>query len=257
MTADLLIDADMYLFQAASACEVETDWGDDKWTLHSDAGQVRRVFQEKITEFLDTIPGANRVVLCFSDPSRRSFRHDLTHTYKQARKGTRKPITYAAIRDELVAGDGEWSNYDYKTIIKPRLEADDVMGIVSTRAPGKFVIVSGDKDMQQIPGLLYYQGELRETSTAQADRYHLIQTLTGDATDGYPGCPGIGAIRAELFVDGKVWPELKPWQRVVRLFKESKAKLTEADALLQARLARILRNTEWDFEKSEVKLWQP
>jgi hypothetical protein len=41
MTVDLLIDADMYLFQAASACEVETDWGDDKWTLHSDAGDVR------------------------------------------------------------------------------------------------------------------------------------------------------------------------------------------------------------------------
>jgi hypothetical protein len=38
------------------------------------------------------------------------------------------------------------------------------MGIVSTRAPGKFIIVSGDKDMQQIPGLLYYQGELREMS---------------------------------------------------------------------------------------------
>jgi DNA polymerase-1 len=250
---DLLVDADMFLFQAASACEVETDWGDDKWTLHSDAGDVRRVFDEKLidirTEIVELGQDVGRSILCFSDPSRRSFRHDLTETYKQARKGSRKPLAYAAVRDQLTES--------YKTIIKPRLEADDVMGIVSTRAPGKFIIVSGDKDMQQIPGLLYYQGELRETSTAQADRYHLIQTLTGDATDGYPGCPGIGAIRAELFVDGKVWPELKPWQSVVRLFKESKANLTEADALLQARLARILRNTEWDFDKSEVKLWTP
>jgi DNA polymerase-1 len=245
---DLLIDADMYLFQAASACEVETNWGDDKWTLHSDAGEVRKVFNEKITEFMDELKG-NKAILCFSDPSRRSFRHDLTETYKQARRGSRKPLAYAAVRDQLTE--------QYKTIIKPRLEADDVMGIVSTRAPGKFIIVSGDKDMQQIPGLLYYQGELRETTTEQADRYHLLQTLTGDATDGYAGCPGIGAIRAELFVDGRIWPELSPWQRVVRLFKESKAKLTEADALLQARLARILRNTEWDFEKSEVKLWTP
>jgi 5'-3' exonuclease len=93
---DLLIDADMYLFQAAQACEVETDWGNDHWTLHSDASQVRRVFAEKITQFMDELKG-NRPILCFSDPSRRSFRHDLTDTYKQGRKGTRKPLAYAAV----------------------------------------------------------------------------------------------------------------------------------------------------------------
>jgi 5'-3' exonuclease len=112
---------------------------------------------------MDELKG-NRPILCFSDPSRRSFRHDLTESYKQARKGSRKPLAYAAVRDRLVAAHG---GETYKTIIKPRLEADDVMGIVSTRAPGKFIIVSGDKDMQQIPGLLYYQGELRETSTVR------------------------------------------------------------------------------------------
>jgi DNA polymerase-1 len=49
-------------------------------------------------------------------------------------------------------------------------------------------------------------------------------------------------------------PALGGWKSLCA-FK--KAKLTEADALLQARLARILRNTEWDFDKSEVKLWPP
>jgi DNA polymerase-1 len=238
----------MYLFQAASACEVETDWGDDKWTLHSDAGQVRRVFDEKMidirSEIVELGQDVGRSILCFSDPSRRSFRHDLTETYKQARRGSRKPLAYAAVRDQLTE--------QYKTIIKPRLEADDVMGIVSTRAPGKFVIVSGDKDMQQIPGLLYYQGELRETTPFHADIYHLTQTLTGDTTDGYSGCPGIGEVKAAKVLAGA---HHTMWQRVVDAFK--KAKLTEADALLQARLARILRSSEWDFEKSEVKLWTP
>jgi DNA polymerase-1 len=248
----------MYLFQAAQACEVETDWGDDKWTLHSDAADVRRVFDEKIAEFMDQLKG-ERPILCFSDPTRRTFRHDLTPTYKAGRKGTRKPLAYAAVRDFYVASKL------IKTIIKPRLEADDVMGIVSTRAPGKFIIVSGDKDMQSIPGLLYYQGELRETTQEQADKYHMMQTLTGDVTDGYPGCPGIGPVKAEQILnvretvpagaDPAPYQVRRMWRAVVEAFV--KAKLKPEQALLQARLARILRCSEWDFERSEVKLWQP
>jgi DNA polymerase-1 len=239
---DLLVDADMYLFQAAQAAEVETDWGNDHWTLHSDAGAVRRMFAETVDVFREAL-GGGKPILCFSDPTRRSFRHDLTETYKQARKKTRKPLAYAAVRDQLAE--------TYKTIIKPRLEADDVMGIVATRAPGKFIIVSGDKDMHSIPGLLYRQGKLTEVSEWEANRFHMLQTLTGDVTDGYPGCPGIGPVKAEaiLCANEPMWP------CVVKAFK--KAKLTEEDALLQARLARILRCTDWDFEKSEVKLWTP
>ena len=45
------------------------------------------------------------------------------------------------------------------------------------------------------------------------------------------------------------------WQSVVELF-ESKG-FTEEDALLQARVARILRYEDYDFEKKEVILWTP
>jgi DNA polymerase-1 len=243
---DLLIDADMYLYQVAQACEVETDWGEDRWTLHSDAGDVRQAFKRKIVQFMDEL-GQGKPILCFSDPSRRSFRHDLTSTYKQARKSTRKPLAYAAVRDQMAQ--------EFKTIIKPRLEADDVMGIVATRAPGKYIIVSGDKDMQSIPGRLYRDSTLVEISEAEADRFHMLQTLTGDVTDGYSGCPGIGPVKADAIVKTSSGRAADLWHRIVGIFKT--AGLTEADALLQARLARILRASDWDFNKSEVKLWVP
>jgi len=45
------------------------------------------------------------------------------------------------------------------------------------------------------------------------------------------------------------------WPSVVEAYK--KAKLTEEDALMNARCARILRASDWDFKKEEVKLWTP
>lgn len=246
----------MYLFQAASAAEVETDWGDDQWTLHSDAGVAMGLFRKRLEQFQDTFPGSN-VVLCFSDPTRRCFRHDLSDTYKANRNGTRKPLAYKALVQKAME---EW-----KTIVKPSLEADDVMGIISTRAPGKYVIVSGDKDMQSIPGMFYRtigsDPKVVTITEAQADRWHMIQTLTGDPVDGYPGVPGVGAVTAAKVVDGAALiigdgsPAYRVWCAVSREFL--KKGMTPKDALLQARLARILRASDWDFDKSEVKLWNP
>jgi DNA polymerase-1 len=73
----------------------------------------------------------------------------------------------------------------------------------------------------------------------------------GDATDGYGGCPGIGPKTAEKLLDkhGAVW------KTVVDAYL--KAGLTEEDAIMNARMARILRAEDWDFENNEVKLWTP
>ena len=39
------------------------------------------------------------------------------------------------------------------------------------------------------------QTELVDEKTA--DYYFMFQTLTGDTSDGYSGCPSVGAIKAE------------------------------------------------------------
>jgi DNA polymerase-1 len=85
-----------------------------------------------------------------------------------------------------------------------------------------------------------------EITEAEADRTHLIQTLTGDRTDGYPGCPGIGEKRAEAIADGG-------WSAVVESYE--KAGLGEEYALTQARMAYILRHG--DYKRGTVRLWTP
>jgi DNA polymerase-1 len=155
----------------------------------------------------------------------------------------RKPVVFQALRDYMI------DNWDCQ--LWHRLEADDVMGILATSKPNS-IIVSADKDLRTIPTRVYNPSKpdlgVIEVTRAEADRNHLIQTLTGDRTDGYPGCPGIGPARAEKIVDGG-------WEAVVECYV--KAGLNETVALSQARLARILRKGDYVKKTGLVKLWSP
>ncbi len=86
---------------------------------------------------------------------------------------------------------------------KPTLEGTTCWAS-SPRTPkgpkGEKIIVSLDKDMKTIPGFHYNQKHpelgIFEVTPKEADEWHLIQTLAGDQTDGYAGCPGIGMEKA-------------------------------------------------------------
>jgi DNA polymerase-1 len=130
------------------------------------------------------------------------------------------------------------------------------MGILATKFKGKTMIVTMDKDLKTIPGTLWHLNQKLEGTKIQvtdkdAWEWFLTQTLTGDVTDGFPGCPGIGPVSAKKLLETKG----ANWDTVKHAY--IKAGLTEDDALVQARCARILHASDWDFEKSEVILWTP
>jgi DNA polymerase-1 len=75
--------------------------------------------------------------------------------------------------------------------------------------------------------------------------------MAGDQTDGYGGVPGIGVKRAEALFKDKGYT----WKTVVSAFEEKD--LTEEDALVNARLARILTVEDYDFTRKEPILWTP
>jgi len=124
------------------------------------------------------------------------------------------------------------------------------MGIFATKHTGN-IIVSPDKDMKQIPGMLWNFDESFTITQAEGDRWHLIQSMAGDNTDGYAGVPGIGVKRAVALFEEKGYS----WKTVVNAFKEKG--LSEDIALENARLARILTNEDYDDEKMKPILWTP
>jgi DNA polymerase-1 len=114
------------------------------------------------------------------------------------------------------------------------------------------MIISDDKDMKTIPTKIYrpMSNEFLDISFAEADKNFLTQALTGDSTDGYKGLSGVGIKKAEAILGSR-----PHWGAVEDAYL--KAGYTKEEALTQARLARILRSSDWDYDKEEVKLWTP
>jgi DNA polymerase-1 len=245
----LLIDGDIAVFKAASASEEAIPFEDDLIVSVGNPEKALALLQTEMDDLQETLK-ADAVVLCFSDPARRYFRHDVLPTYKAHRVGStgKKPLVFPALYEAACKV--------YQTYVRPNLEGDDVLGILSTSKTlieGEKIIVSIDKDMQCIPGLLYRDGEVKIVTDREADYYHMYQTLIGDSTDGYSGCPGVGPVGAK-----KVLDPIEPcqwWSAVVETF--TKHGFGESYALQQARVARILRASEYNFKKKEAILWNP
>lgn len=240
----LLVDADLTCYQATASAESEVQWDIDTWTVDTDLDHAKDRFDFHISEYKKQT-GVSEIKLCFSGSN--IFRKDIYPEYKGNRK-SRKPVGYSAMK--------KWCMDTYPSFMKDTLEADDAMGILATKFAGKTISVSMDKDMLQIPGKFFRlspngPNEMMDITEESGNYWFLMQALTGDATDGYPGLPGTGPKKAEelLKKHGAVWKTVED--------AYIKAGLTAEDALVQGRLARILRDTDWDFDKEEVKLWKP
>lgn len=249
----LLIDGDTLVFEAAAANEYEAQWEPWLWTLHANLDAAITQLKDSINEIVTKLK-ADHFVIALSDDAR--WRPSVMPMYKRGRG--RKPVIYKALR--------EYCHEVYDVKQRPTLEGDDVLGILATHPTligGEKLIVSIDKDMKTIPGrhLNYshargtddWEALVRSVTQDQADSFHLLQSLMGDKTDGYPGCPGIGPVKAEKLLLGQ--PLSTAWSIIVAAYQ--KAGLSEEVALQNARVARICRHTDYDFQKKEVILWHP
>ena len=253
-----LIDADILAYQASSTVERPIKWNDDLWTLHAFESEAQEHFDHMVKTITEKA-GCDTYVLCWTDSA--NWRKDVLPSYKSNRVATRKPIVLSAIR--------AWAQDNYESRTIPTLEGDDILGLMATDPTmlNKVIICTIDKDLKTIPANHYNfaKDELFSVSVHEANLYHMMQTLTGDATDGYKGCPSIGGVTAKKILD-KVIEEATPWatqqQLDVMMWKAvvatyAKAGLGEEEALVQARVARILRYSEFAFKQGTVQLWNP
>jgi len=235
----LLIDADFIVYKNCAATETELDFGNDVIVVTSNFSDAYTATTRELTRIKDKFGSFSDVILFFSDSE--NFRKKILPEYK-GHRNRKKPCGYKRVINEL--------KKEYKVIIKPTLEADDAMGIYATKYPGN-MIVSPDKDMRQIPGKLYNFDEVFTVSKEDGAKWHLIQTMAGDQTDGYKGLEGVGVKRATALFEEKGYS----WKTVVDAFQEKG--YTALTARVNAQLARILTVDDYDFDKKQPILWNP
>ena len=241
----LLIDGDILVYRWAFGAEHAIDWGDGVWTLHADATEACAMLDDNVARLMDMLE-AKSVVVALT--GRKNFRKQLWPGYKANRAKQRKPLCMPAIRDHVCAR--------YTTLLADTIEADDALGIAATKPgdpPGR-VIVSEDQDLLQIPGWHYRPSDpsrgVFAVTAEEGRKLHLVQTISGDPTDNYPGCPGWGPARARKLIDAE-----PTWATVVKTYEG--AGLTAHDALVQAQLAKILTYDLFDRQKRIPRLWTP
>lgn len=287
----LLIDGDVIAFISAAAVQrtVQDSYGNVKpfGDLREGEIAVDSLLARYVKAF--AADGATLKV-CLSDPDD-NWRYQVRRDYKDNRdedgKFGNRPLLLLPLKKYL--------REKYGADHLPGCEADDYLSLLMTRpqqdipnghAPS-VICIGRDKDFKSIPGWHYQLPKtLRDEpltpfyiSAPEADRWHLVQTIAGDVTDGFKGVPGIGMKRAEQILDEarKFVPEegvltrgknkgtrvikwhkqlcLDPWEIVISCYE--RAGLGEIDALDNARMAHLLRHGEFNHETGEVTLWTP
>ncbi len=206
MKCHIILDADGPLYTAAYHGEMVIDWGDGIVTASNNLSESLEHFSGQISRVMDVVYGEFPEVetcivhYCFSlkDANGKYTRNYHYPDYKANRSSSRPPIGLKQLRDIVVRPlvyqlDG-W-------------EADDLVGALTyqysnSKKPEEFcVVVSADKDLEQIPG--YHINAAHPENGAylvheeDAERWRWKQVLMGDATDGYPGIFGVGPKKAD------------------------------------------------------------
>jgi DNA polymerase-1 len=257
-----LVDADSIVYRVICSIEDKVIWNQAEIevdpTIEPDVSYTSNFKQCKETfdEFVEGIlhyTGCDDIQLVFT--GKNNFRYKNPLGYKQNRKNLRKPLNFKELMEYV------FSKYP-DSIMCEDYEADDYVVYLKTKQPDDYLLCAIDKDVLfQTEGTHYNFGTGEEiwVSPLEAIRFAYFQTLTGDVTDGYKGCPGIGKVRAEKILEQAETEyeeeggnqEAIYWKHIVKTY-ESKG-LTEEDAINTMRLA----NMHQLVEVGNIQLWEP
>ena len=215
-----LYDADIFCYRSASACEEE------------DEATAQRTLDRLIVDVL--MCGVDSIYPdCFVDEwhmfltGKNNFRYQIATTvpYKGNRVDKPKPKHLAFLRNYLVK---EWG-----ATISDGQEADDAIAIEATRLGDDCVIVSLDKDLDQICGWHYnfvkHLGYYIPPDEGLVKLY--TQMLTGDAADNIKGLFRVGPVKAAKII-GDTTDELELYNKVLEAYEGNAERVLENAQLL-------------------------
>jgi hypothetical protein len=229
----------------------------EEYAIEATRTQIQSIEKEVREHY--RIDSFDRITVILSGPGNYREKIATVFPYKGNRDPEHKPYWYQAIRNHLT---NDWG----ASVIHGR-EADDECSILARQHDdtGAYVIATIDKDLDQIPG--YHYNYLKQVHYKQgaiaAYLFFWQQVLSGDSTDGVPGCWRCGDVSAQKFMEKYASARLPfkqgtaIWNGIIQKYKESQsiAGCPYADrepgdiALETARLVYL--------QKHEGELWNP
>ena len=215
-----LVDADIFVYRVAFATESE------------DETKAVNTMAESLEDLLMVDLDVQTWEVFITGKG--NFRYDVAVTapYKGNRK-SEKPKHYYLLREYL---EKAWDAHVAKGI-----EADDAIAIKATEMGTDSVIVTIDKDLNQVPGWHYnfVKKDLFFVTEEEGIQFFYTQMLTGDTVDNIKGVKGIGPKKAEKLLVGKSEKEM--WEICVEQLG------SEERALENAHLLWMLRSPDEKF----------
>jgi|SRR5690606_9777404 len=201
-----LLDASVYVFRA---------WFALPDSFHTPDGRpVNAVYgyTRFLLEFLARTR-ARQIVAAFDESLTGSFRNRLYPAYKANRESAPDDL-----KEQFRLCRRMTEALGITALRSARYEADDLLGTLAARYPGRKIIVTRDKDLAQLlkkNDLWWdYAADLRYDSNGVRTRFGVKPAqladylgLTGDAVDNIPGVPGIGPKTAVALLTR--WPDLE------------------------------------------------
>lgn len=189
----------------------------------------------------EQVNGLTEIVICFS--TRKSFRNQILDTYKANRERNSTP------ESKLLGENVRTLKKLVVERLKPMVKASNVFeadDLVVQYADKGYLCSAIDKDVIHASRTKCYNYNKAEWIDGKDDqdinRWYLIQSITGDTSDGFIGVKGMGKVKAEAFVD-EVLDGTKTFDEYVELFT------TPAECLLMNQVVRMNQ-----YEGSELKL---
>ena len=184
-----LVDGDMMCYRIAFACKDETE----KVAIKTMATFLEEVLmtQLDLNEWEVFLTGKT------------NFRNEIAVTvpYKGNRKDVEKPAHLEILRNYLVTA---WA-----ATISDNEEADDVIAIRATELGDEGIIISLDKDFDQVQGWHYNFVKQKKYYVSEEEglRFFYKQILMGDKADNIVGIKGVGPVKAEKMLAKATTPE--------------------------------------------------
>lgn len=201
----------------------------------------------------------------------RTFRHEAFPEYKAQRQETPEDIKRSVpiIKDILQA-------MRIPTLQVDGFEADDVIGTLATKAGEQGIttyMLTPDKDYGQLiaPNVMMYkprhgggydiigEKEVEEKYGISSPSQVIdLLALMGDASDNFPGCPGVGEKTAAKLINqfGSVEQLLQNASQLKGKMKE-KVENAAADIKMSYFLATIRKDVPIDLDLEQLKISQP